>query len=468
MTKLPFFGDTIAAIATPIGEGGIGVIRLSGSDALKAAGKIFRSAGGGDIFSQATHTLQYGRIMDVWVDPPKSVDEILAVVMRAPRSYTREDVVELHCHGGRVVLQKVLDLCLRAGARLAEPGEFTRRAFLNGRIGLIEAEAVLDLIKADSECAYEAARRHLEGGWALGVTQIRDRLADALCEVEAALDFPEEGIDPMGRAEIREALESSKESVRMGLSGEGSARRIREGATAVLAGAPNVGKSSLMNAILSEERVLVSEIPGTTRDVVEEKVEIKGLAVRLLDTAGIRDSTDRLEEASMARAKEALERADLAVVVFDASRRVLESEKKIWEALAGRPRLAVINKMDLADSGAVKSLEFLNPWTPVRTTALTGSIQAVDTLVRRIHDALRPIGGDKSQEFWVFTVRQSDLLKKSDRHLIDALAALESGHPLEFVASDIRLALDALGELVGEVVTDDILDRLFQRFCIGK
>lgn len=468
----PYEPDVIAAIATPIGEGGIGIIRLSGSGALDVADRIFESSKKSPPSKQGPYTAQFGFVVDPRIVRTGSataarVDEAVLLVMRGPKSYTCEDTVEINCHGGRAATQKVLEVCLAAGARCAEPGEFTKRAFLNGRIDLVQAETVLDVIRAKTDQSLAAAQRQLQGGLSVRVRTLRDAIAHLLSHIEASLDFPDDKIDPMDQKQMVEkasALVAELETLaRFGRH----ARWVKDGLKVVLTGEPNVGKSSLMNRLAQKERVIVSPHPGTTRDTVEETLEIAGLPVILTDTAGIRSTADPIEAQSVDRSRRSAEEADLVLFVADASRAPGRAETEYWNALGNKPRRLVLNKADLASE---ESHTAYAVWRPdiaaVATSCATG--EGIESLVEAIEAFIRQELPERTDEIWAYSVRQQALFQKAARHAAEARRALESGLSFEFAASDLRLAMDALGEIVGAVVTDDILDLVFSQFCIGK
>lgn len=461
-----YHSDVIAAIATPVGEGGIGIVRLSGADALAVADRIFESPKKLAPSRQEAYTAQFGFVVDPAAGGARA-DEAVLLVMRGPKSYTCEDTVEINCHGGRAATQKVLGICLSAGARPAEPGEFTKRAFLNGRIDLVQAETVLDVIRAKTDKSLEAAQKQLQGGLSVRVRALRDAIAHLLSHIEASLDFPDDKIEPMEAAQMREKASALVAELETLAQYGRHARWIKDGLRVVLTGEPNVGKSSLMNALAQKERVIVSPHPGTTRDTVEETLQIAGYPVVLVDTAGIRPAADPVEAQSIERSRQAAEAADLVIFVADASRKPAPAEAAHWRALEPKHRRLVLNKSDLASA---ETRAAYDSWAPeparIPTSCATGA--GIEALTAAIGDFIRRESPERTDEVWVYSVRQQHLFKKSAAHAAQALRALESGLSFEFAASDLRLAMDALGEIVGAVVTDDILDLVFSQFCIGK
>ena len=459
--------DTIAAIATPLGEGGVGMIRVSGPQAFELADRIFESKKGLKASQQKSYTAQYGWIVDPSASPPKKIDEAILLAMRKPRSYTSEDMVELTCHGGRVVMQKILEVCLKSEARLAEPGEFTKRAFLNGRIDLVQAETVLDLIRAKTERSYHAAQSQLEGHLSKLIQQYRDTLVYLSSHIEASLDFPDDDVTPMGQENLIKQCRKLKQDIDSLIESSHTGRLIKEGLKAVITGKPNVGKSSLLNAMTKEDRAIVSDIPGTTRDTVEAQAQMEGCEVRFFDTAGIRLATEPLEVESVQRSHKIVEKSDLILFVVDASLPWNEEEKQYWEDLKDRPKVLVLNKSDLLNGNARPNYREWCQGAPAVEISCH-SLKGIDALKNEIVSYILNRSPERSDEVWVYSVRQLDLFRRASGHIDHATDALEKRLSSEFAAADLRLAMDALGEIVGEVVTDDILDLVFSQFCIGK
>lgn len=464
-----FKEDTIVAISTPLGEGGIGIVRLSGPDALALAGRIFYPCGhkqgknGRKPSRMPTHSLHYGHI----IAKGTLIDEVLLTVMRAPRTYTREDIVEINCHGGIVPLREVLALALREGARLAEPGEFTRRAFLNGRIDLAQAEAVAEMIRAKTDLSLRVAVSQLRGHLSIRVEGIRKKLVKLAAKVEAVIDFPEEEVGVLKGEEIRKEMKMLRVELDKLLASADSGKVLREGIKAVIVGRPNVGKSSLWNVLLGEERAIVTPLPGTTRDALEEIVNIQGAPLRLVDTAGIRRARGRIERESVVRSRRSLEEADLALVVLDGSEPLTGDDRDVMEGLKGKAAIIVINKMDLRRRirpGEVKSI--LPGKKLVRISATQG------TGLRELKRAIAGVfwrGGVPSPETTLVTnARHKEALLRAREGLEKVAAGLNYQLPPEFIASDLRLALNSLGEIGGGAATEEILDQVFSQFCIGK
>ena len=460
-----FLSDTIAAIATPHGQGGIGIVRVSGCLALSIARKIFRSPQRASPVDFPSHTLNYGHI----VDPTTGnvVDEVMLGIMRSPKCYTAEDVVEFNCHGGGALLTTVLDLTLQAGARLAEPGEFTRRAFLNGRIDLAQAEAVVDLIRSKTDLTRQIAVDGLAGRLSKEVNSLNDRLANLLAEVEASIDFPEEELDFLDLDGMRRAAQTVQDRLEQLIATASDGKIVRDGIDIAILGKPNVGKSSLLNGLLRSKRAIVTEIPGTTRDTIEETLNLRGIPVNLTDTAGIRRTEDIVERQGVERSKRYLDSAALILMVFDASEPLADPDIELLEEASSRSAILVLNKIDLPIATTPQDLQLHAPLkTVVKTSMLRGEgIEELKSTVLR-----HVIGGDfVPGDLPIITnVRHDDALRRAQTALAHAIASLDAKMPPELIALDLRGSLDAVGEIVGKTTTEDILDRIFSQFCIGK
>ena len=455
---------TIAAIATPLGEGGIHIIRLSGQEALSIVGGLFQAQDGTPTESLEPQRAYFGELRDPGSGQP--VDEILLLFFRGPRSYTCEDVVEIHCHGGAWVTSRILQLVLDAGARIAEPGEFTRRAFLNGRLDLTQAEAVADIIHAASNQGLSSALAQLKGKLSERLNESYNRLLAVLSQLEVAIDFPEEGLE----FEIKKELEKQVDRVQQGidqLTGTFRQGRIfREGLRVALVGKPNVGKSSLLNALLQEDRAIVTPHPGTTRDVLEERVRIRDIHMVILDTAGLRHAPQPIEEQGIARTRATLEQADLALMLFDGSQPLDDNDDLLIQEVADKSKLAVLNKSDLPQKiDATGLLNKLAVDSVVTLSAATGN--GLDTLMDRIHD--HAMGGrTPGQEVVITRERHRQALEKTSQALGQVSQSLSEDRSEDLVAVDLNMALDHLGSLLGKTLMDDLLDRIFSDFCIGK
>jgi tRNA modification GTPase len=447
--------DTIAAIATPVGAGGIGIVRLSGPDALSILRVLW--SGSTDL---APRTLCYGRV----VDPASGqvVDEVLAAYMPAPRTYTRQDVVEINCHGGPAPLRRALDLCLAQGARLAGPGEFTLRAFLNGRIDLAQAEAVADLVEAKTDAGLRLAVAQLEGRLSDRIRGTRTRLLEALAWVAANVDFDEDEIPPYA---IGQELEGARQVLQALIEGAEQGIIYRQGIRTAIVGQPNVGKSSLLNALLRAERAIVTPIPGTTRDTLEETLNLHGIPLVLVDTAGIRsDTRDLAEDLGVERSRAALAQADLALLVVDGSAPLTAEDRQIAELVGAKPAIVVVNKVDLPLQASVDDL--LPDAPRVDLSALTGT--GLDSLERAIEDVVFAGQVMASDTSLVSHPRHRDVLRRAVEHVDAAIATRQAGLPTDLLSIDLAAAVNALGEITGETVSETLLETIFGRFCIGK
>ena len=448
--------DTIAAVATASGAGGIAIVRVSGERACEILEKLFIPARRRDSFE--SHRLMYGRA----VGPEgETLDEVMAVLMSAPSTYTREDVAEIHCHGGGASANAVLGRALAMGARMAGPGEFTRRAFLNGRIDLARAEAVMQLIGANSQAAARASLRQLEGGVSGFVRQVSDRIKDVLALLEASTDFPEEVEEEAAAEDVVKGLRAIVDEIRA-RSDARSARVVREGASIVLAGRPNVGKSSIMNALLNQERAIVTDIPGTTRDVLTERVSIGGVLAELSDTAGRRVTDDPIERIGVDRAERAAEGADVVLIVLDAAEPLDESDAALVRS-ADERAVICLNKRDLKP---VVTAEQLRTMTDVKILEL--SAQSGQGIPELVEELKRRIAAGEECDGQLTAQRHIELAHSAADSLENAVSAVEAGLPLDTAAIDIRAALEALAEITGENATEAVIDRVFENFCVGK
>ncbi|HEV2693628.1 MAG TPA: tRNA uridine-5-carboxymethylaminomethyl(34) synthesis GTPase MnmE [Verrucomicrobiae bacterium] len=452
--------DTIAAIATPLGEGGLAVVRLSGAQAFGIADECFQPTGKSSLKPSAapTHTVQYGRI----VREGKVIDEVLLTVLRAPRTFTREDTVEISCHGGLLPAKLVVDALLAQGARMAEPGEFTRRAFLNGRIDLAQAEAVADLIHSRTELALAAANEQLAGKLSQRINRLRDDLMLTMTHVEAHLDFPDEDISPNTKEQLLKRLDDGVQFMDELLRTANEGQILRRGIRAAIIGRPNAGKSSLLNQLLGHERAIVSPIAGTTRDTIEETANIRGLPVIFIDTAGLREGQDEIEVEGIRRSRESLAKAEFILHVLDASEPLTAADENYLAEFAGKKRIFVRNKTDL----------------PVKLELTSTVAVAIDICctsgrgIEGLKDAIKELawsGEIKAEMLQVaISSRHQDALNRARTATRQAAAALREGLTLELIAFDLRVAASAVGEIVGKTTTEDLLDSIFSTFCIGK
>jgi len=474
--------DTIAAIATPPGIGGIGVIRVSGSEAFAFVHPLLRQPGGRtDI--PPSHLLTYGQIVDPATE--EIVDEVLAAFMRAPRTYTREDVVEIQGHGGPLVLQRILRLVLAQGARMANPGEFTLRAFLNGRLDLAQAEAVMDLIDAQTEAGQRLAMQQLRGHISTQLQEARQSILAVVARIEASIDFPEEDVPTPQPEELRSLITIGQRQVDALLAGSEQGRLYRQGLRTAIIGRPNVGKSSLLNALLRSERAIVTPIAGTTRDTVEEVANLRGIPLHLIDTAGITPSDDPVEQMGVQRSRSAAESADVVLLVFDGAELLTREDRQVSEELKimgfgggadttlqvstvrSRPVVVVINKADRERRLEIEKVHCMWPGAPfVVTSTLSGEgLPELEETVANLVLAGKTL---HSESALVTSARHQEALRLAAEHLRASLVPLDQGLPLDFVSIDLRAAYDVLGEITGETASDDLLDKIFSEFCIGK
>lgn len=456
--------DTISAIATAAGTGGIGIVRISGENAVAVADKIFRGANGRKICDTKSHRVLYGKIVD---ERENVIDEAVALIMRAPSSYTREDVVELQCHGGIMPLRKTLALTFAAGARAAERGEFTKRAFLNGRIDLAEAQAVMDVVGAKTERALSAATGNLTGKLSQKIGELRGDILAMIAHLEAAIDFPEDDIDELFSEQIRKKVVDLINEIDKTAATFGAGKILREGITAAIVGVPNVGKSSLLNALLREERAIVTDIPGTTRDSIEEYIDIGGIPLRIIDTAGIRDATDEVEKIGVSRAKTCADSADLILAVFDASKELSAQDKEIISLVADRNAIIILNKSDLPPKISADDIKrFTQNISIINISAKNSDdIKIIEDVILKKADMNY---FNEKESVIVANERQANLLSSAKEHLEAALATVDSQIGEDFVVIDLKAAWEKLGEITGETVGNDIVDAIFSNFCIGK
>lgn len=460
--------DTIAAIATPPGNGGIAIIRVSGPKAEKITRKVFLLSPPRDTL--LPHHLYFGRVTDPLSGSP--LDQGLLVLMRAPRSYTGEDVAEIHCHGGSFLSRRILEVVLNQGARLALPGEFTKRAFLNNRLDLSQAEAVLDLVQAKSEQGLQLAWEQLSGRLSDICSTIRERLLGLTAHIEACIDFPEDDIPERTQNEIQEEIVTLTREISSLSSTFAQGKVYREGVRTALVGKPNVGKSSLLNLLSGTERAIVTPIPGTTRDILEETIIVDGIPLVIWDTAGLRSTTDEIERIGVERAKAGLQAAELVLAIFDASLPLNEEDEAVAEAVSQKKTIPILNKIDLPLIVQPKDLEQrFGGSLPVLLSAKDGTgLEELRKRIKHLAFGDTPFyqGQGEPSGALIARVRHRDVLIKAEQSLTQARASLDDGLPLDLVAVDLRAALDHIGEITGHVTSEDILDRVFRDFCIGK
>lgn len=456
--------DTISAVATALGEGAIGIIRVSGERSLEICEKIFKAASNKKIVEYPVNTLIYGNVYDL---DGSIVDEVLAVYMKGPRSYTAEDVVELQCHGGIQSMKKLLQLTYSLGARPAEPGEFTKRAFLNGRIDLTQAEAVMDIIQSRSEQGLKLAARQQQGQLAKELRAIRHNLVDIIVNLEAVIDYPEEDIEDVTYGRVIDTLNSTCSEIEQFLIHAHTGKILREGLRTVIVGRPNVGKSSLLNALLREERAIVSEYAGTTRDVIEEQLLIDGVPLVLADTAGIHETEDFVEKIGVERSLKLMQDAELVICVIDGSQGLKSEDEEILQAAESKACVIIVNKSDLTQIADITSLEERFGKEKVLTLSaktLTGVEEFTSWLKNYVYGQEGVLGDG----IYVQNARHENLLREALKSLEDAKNAAEGMLPYDCIVIDVRNAIDNLGEITGDTVQDEIINEIFSRFCIGK
>lgn len=465
MAEITLEFDTIAAISTPPGEGAISIVRLSGDQALTIANKVYQS-GNKQLLDVPSHTIHYGHIVD-----PKSeqlVDEVMVSVMRAPRTFTREDVVEINCHGGIVVVNQILQLLLREGARLAEPGEFTKRAFLNGRVDLSQAEAVMDLIRAKTDKAMGVALNQLDGNLSALIRSLRQEILETLAQVEVNIDYPEyDDVEELTTKLLLEKAQMIQQRIEVLLATSQQGKVLREGLSTAIIGRPNVGKSSLLNHLLREEKAIVTDIAGTTRDVIEEYVNVRGVPLKLIDTAGIRETEDIVEQIGVARSRKALAESELILLVLNQSEPLTIEDEQLLEATKGLKRIILLNKTDLPKQLEEDKLLSLIEDEPVFAISVANN-EGLDRLETAISELF--FGGQTGERdaTYVSNTRHIALLEKAAISLQEVIAGIDAGMPVDLVQMDMTRCWDYLGEVVGDSVQDELITQLFSQFCLGK
>ena len=447
---------TIAAITTSIGSGGVGIIRISGEDSLNIIKKVFVPVKTGEL---KPFSLKLGHIVD---ENKNVVDQVLVSYFKAPKSYTGEDVCEINCHGGNIAVNRVLELVLQNGATLAEGGEFTKRAFLNGKLDLTQAEAVIDLINSKSEKEGKASIKQLEGKLGNEIRGIKDEIISLLADIEANIDYPEyEDIEDVRREKIEEILEKEINRLHKLEESFESGKILKNGIMTAIVGKPNVGKSSLLNMLLKEERAIVTEIAGTTRDTIEECVTIKGITLRLIDTAGIRETEDVVENIGVEKSKKALETAELVLFLIDGSLGFLPEDSEILEAVKDKNHIILINKIDIENSKIDIKDENV-----IRISAKTG--EGIGELENKIEEMFNLKKLDTENEFIITNIRHKDLLNKARNGLNQAKETIMNGLPIDMISINIKTAIESLGEILGECISEDVLNKIFEKFCVGK
>lgn len=456
--------ETISAVITALGEGAVGIVRVSGRQALAVGESLFKAASGRPLADYPVNTLVYGHVYD---RDGSLVDEVLAVYMRGPRSYTAEDVVEIQCHGGLQSLKKILALTYAAGARPAEPGEFTKRAFLNGRIDLTQAEAVMDIIRSRSEASLKLAARQQQGQLARTLRELRRDLLDVVVNLEAVIDYPEEDIEDVTYGRVQDSIGACSAKIAKLLANAHTGKILREGLRTAIVGRPNVGKSSLLNALLQEDRAIVSQYAGTTRDVIEEQLLLDGVPLVLADTAGIRSTEDFVEKIGVEKSRKLLQEAELVICVIDGSEGLTEEDEGILQAAADKPCVIIVNKSDLALQVDIAALcrRFGGDRVMTLSAKTLSGVEAFGAWLKNYVYGSEGALGDGA---YVQNARQENLLRQALQSLEDAGRAAADALPYDCIEIDVRTAIDLLGEITGDTVQDEIINEIFSRFCIGK
>lgn len=454
--------DTIAAISTALGEGGISIIRVSGDSALNIVSRIFNGKSIKGLESIGSYNLRYGHIVDA---ENNLIDEVLVSYMKGPKSFTAEDTVEINCHGGIIATNKVLELVITAGARLAEPGEFTKRAFLNGRIDLSQAEAVIDIIRAKTELSMKSAVLQAGGKISEIINEIRDTLIKLIAHIEATVDYPEDDLEEITSAKVSEALKEVVASINRAIESAEEGKIIREGISTVIVGKPNVGKSSLLNSLLMENRAIVTDVPGTTRDVIEEYVNIGGIPIKIIDTAGIRETDDLVEKIGVQKSKEKIDEADLVILILDSSRELTHEDREIIKYIKGKKYIVLLNKVDLSGKINLSDLQDIKSEYIINTSIVSGF--GVDKLKEAIMKLFFK-GEINSNELLITNVRHKEALIRAGIDCNQAIGALSSTEAIDLASIDIRNAWYSLGQITGDTMEEDIIDKIFSQFCLGK
>lgn len=458
-----YFEDTIAALSTPYGTGGIGVIRVSGESAFDISAKLFNSSKAMEDIP--SHTVSYGKITNP--ETKEMVDEVLLLKMKKPNTFTREDVVEIHCHGGIVVINRVMELLFKYGARPAEAGEFTKRAFLNGRIDLSQAEAIIDLINSKTVESSKAAVSHLEGRLSNKLKLLREDLVELLAHIEVTVDYPEHDIEEITGEKVYEGLKQIRAELADLAKTFDRGKLLREGINIVIAGKPNVGKSSLLNQLAGSSRAIVTDIPGTTRDIIEEYVNIKGIPAKITDTAGIRNTRDVVEKIGVDKAYRAIEAADLIVMVIAADTGILKEDEEILQSIGGRKSLILINKTDLADRAGIDEIKSRLSADIVLEASVIND-EGIEGLEDKISELFFKGDISKNEEVLLTNARHKNLVDRSIHAIDQALGSFDMGMPLDMVTIDIKSSAEYIGQITGESIDEAVMHNIFSRFCIGK
>lgn len=460
------YSDTITAISTPMGEGAIAIVRLSGDDAWKIADRIFQSPAAKPLVEQPSHTIHYGHLHDPATE--ELVEEVMVSIMKAPKTFTREDIVEINCHGGITSVNRVLQLVLSEGARLAEPGEFTKRAFLNGRIDLSQAEAVMDLIRAKTDKAMDVALNQMEGKLSQLIGGLRQALLETLAQVEVNIDYPEyDDVEEVTIPLMIEKGEWVRDEIDELLRTSSQGKILREGLSTVIVGRPNVGKSSLLNSLVQENKAIVTDVAGTTRDIIEEYVNVRGVPLRLIDTAGIRETEDIVERIGVERSRKVLKEADLILLMVNSSEALTIEDERLFEAVAGMDMLVIVNKTDLAVKIDMERVYEVAGRDRVITTSILQE-QGIAELEEAIAGLFFEGSLESNDLTYVSNARHISLLKQARTTIDEAVQAAKVGVPIDMIQIDVTRTWEILGEIIGDTVQDSLIKELFSKFCLGK
>ena len=458
--------DTIAAISTPMGEGAIAIVRLSGADSIQIANKLFKGVGNKRLTEAASHTIHYGHLLDS--ENGQVVEEVMVSVMKGPKTFTKEDVVEINCHGGIVSVNRVLQHVLKNGARMAEPGEFTKRAFLNGRIDLSQAEAVMDLIRAKTDRAMNVALGQMEGRLSKLIQKLRQEMLEILAQVEVNIDYPEyDDVEEMTHKMLKEKAAYVREELKKLLQTSEQGKILREGLSTAIVGRPNVGKSSLLNSLVHENKAIVTDVPGTTRDVIEEYVNVRGVPLRLLDTAGIRETEDIVERIGVERSRDVLKKADLILLVLNYSDPLTSEDEDLFKVVEGMDVIVIINKTDLPQQIDIARVNELAANHKIVNTSLLEDV-GIDRLEEAIASLFFAGSIETGDSTYVSNSRHIGLLNQSLQIIEEAIAGVEMGTPIDIVQIDLTRVWELLGEIIGDSVQDSLINQLFSQFCLGK
>ncbi|SFD71233.1 tRNA modification GTPase trmE [Lentibacillus persicus] len=455
--------DTITAISTPMGEGAISIVRLSGSEAIRVTANLFQ---GTNLLEADSHTIHYGKIIDPQTNDV--AEEVMVTIMRAPKTFTRENIVEINCHGGMVAVNRVLEIVLEQGVRIAEPGEFTKRAFLHGRIDLSQAEAVMDLIRSKTDKAMSVALKQMDGRLSELIGRLRQELLETVAHVEVNIDYPEyDDVEEMSHEMMRKKSKEVHAEIEHLLEVAKQGKILREGLSTAIIGRPNVGKSSLMNTLVQENKAIVTEVPGTTRDVIEEYVNVRGVPLRLVDTAGIRETEDIVEKIGVDRSRQVLKESDLILFILNYNDELTDEDEKLFEAVQGLDYIILVNKTDLEQKLDMERVRALADGKPVISASLIKE-EGIDELESAIADTFFSGDIDTGDMTYVSNIRHIQLLKQAKQALEDAVASLEMEMPLDIVQIDVTRTWEFLGEIIGDTASDSLIDQLFSQFCLGK